>query len=80
MPKPHCNTRTHEIGHYAASQEPKIGDRIFVDMTLDNVIAYKRRMVESEGQNPEFQRVVVKSLAGKLGDNPSPPLIVQHLT
>ena len=67
------------IGQYAARQEPKMGDRIFVDITLDNVIAYKRRMVESEWENPEFQRIVVKSLAGKLGHNPSPLSIAQHL-
>jgi hypothetical protein len=75
-PLQHADSR---IGQYAARQEPKIGNRIFVDITLDNVIAYKRRMVESEWENPEFQRIVVKSLAGKLGDNPSPLSIAQHL-
>jgi hypothetical protein len=67
------------IGQYSASQPPKIGDRIFVDMTLESVIAYKQRMIESEWENPEFQRIVVKSLVRKLGNNPSPLSIAQHL-
>jgi hypothetical protein len=61
------------------SQPPSTGDRIFADTTLEKMIARKRRMVESEWKNPEFQRIVVQSLVRKLGDNPSPLLIAQHL-
>ena len=67
------------IGQYSASQQPRIGDRIFVNMTLENVIAYKWRMVESDWANPEFQRIVVESLVRKLGNSPSPLSIAQHL-
>jgi hypothetical protein len=66
-------------GRSSASRQPRIGDRIFVDTTLADVTAYKRRMVESEWGNPEFQRIIVKSLVRKLGDNPSPLSIAQHL-
>jgi len=68
-----------EVTESSASHQPSIGDRIFVDTTLDRMIARKRRMVESEWKNPEFQRIVVQSLVGKLGNNPSPLLIAQHL-
>jgi hypothetical protein len=67
----------------STSQPPSTGDRIFADTTLEKtlekMIARKRRMVESEWKNPEFQRIVVQSLVRKLGDNPSPLLIAQHL-
>jgi len=66
-------------GTSSASQPLRIGDRIFVDMTLVNAIAHKQRMVENEWENPEFQRIVVKSLVCKLGNNPSPLSIAQHL-
>jgi hypothetical protein len=67
------------VGQSSTSQQPSIDDRIFADTTLEKMIARKRRMVESEWKNPEFQRIVVQSLVHKLGDNPSPLLIAQHL-
>jgi hypothetical protein len=75
-PLPSVNS---EVSESSASQQPNAGDRIFADATMESMIARKRRMVESEWKNPEFQRIVVKSLVRKLGDNPSPLLIAQHL-
>ena len=68
-----------EVSESSARQQPNVGERIFAAATLKTIIARKRRMVESEWNNPEFQRIVVQSLVRKLGDNPSPLLIAQHL-
>jgi hypothetical protein len=67
-----------QAGQVSAKQ-PTIGDRILVDATLQSIIDRKRQIVESEWKNPEFQRIVVNSLAPKLGDHPSPLSIAQHL-
>jgi hypothetical protein len=57
------------VGQFSPSPQLSAAERIFVDTTLENMIARKRRMVESEWKNPEFQRIVVQSLVRKLGES-----------
>jgi hypothetical protein len=64
-----------KVQYLGPNYQPASGDRMFVALGFDQLLARKLRLIKSEWSNPEFQRIVVASLVLRLGARPSPLMI-----